>query len=101
MPILNEPKKRNTMIFLLFFIPGTPKDLITYIVGLTEVSIPMYVLLTIGARVPSILMSTLGGDAFSEGEILKAILIFSIAAAVSGVGYIVYLIIQKKQKNKK
>ena len=101
LPILNDSKKRNTMIFLLFFIPGTPKDLITYIVGLTEVSVPMYVLLTMGARVPSILMSTLGGDAFSDGEIIKAILIFSIAAAISGAGYIIYLIIQKKQKNKK
>ena len=101
LPILNNPKKRNAMIFLLFFIPGTPKDLITYIVGLTEVSVTMYVLLTTVARIPSILMSTLGGDAFSEGKILKAILIFAIAAAVSGIGYIVYLIIQKKQNKKK
>jgi len=101
LPILNKPKKRNATIFLLFLIPGTPKDLITYIVGLTEVSIPMYILLTTVARIPSILMSTLGGDAFGDGKILKAILIFAIAASVSGIGYIIYLIIQKNQKKKK
>lgn len=101
LPILNNPKKRNATIFLLFLIPGTPKDLITYIVGLTEVSIPMYILLTTVARIPSILMSTLGGDAFGDGKIMKAILIFVIAAAVSGAGYVIYLIIQKNQKHKK
>lgn len=95
LPILNDPKKRNATIFLLFLIPGTPKDLITYIVGLTEVSVPMYVMLTTVARIPSILMSTLGGDAFGEGKILKGILIFGIAAVVSGAGYLVYMLIQK------
>lgn len=98
LPILNDPKKRNFTIFILFLIPGTPKDLITYIVGLTEVSIPMYVLLTTAARIPSILMSTLGGNAFGEGKILKAILIYGIAAVVSGAGYVAYLLIQKRMK---
>jgi uncharacterized membrane protein YdjX (TVP38/TMEM64 family) len=96
LPILNDPKKRNAVIALLFFIPGTPKDLITYIVGLTEVSIPMYILLTTVARVPSIIMSTFGGDAFGDGNILKAIIIFGATALISGAGYLVYIVIQKK-----
>jgi len=100
LPILREPKKRNATIFLLFLIPGTPKDLITYIVGLTEVSIPMYIVLTTVARIPSIAMSTVGGNAFSEGKLMEAIIIFAIAAVVSGAGYLVYLIIQKKWKKK-
>ena len=100
LPILNNPKKRNAVIALLFFIPGTPKDLITYIVGLTEVSIPMYILLTTVARIPSIIMSTLGGDAFGEGQILKAIIIFAVTALISGAGYLVYIIIQKAMNKK-
>ncbi len=100
LPILNNPKKRNATIFLLFFIPGTPKDLITYIIGLTEVSIPMYILLTTVARIPSILMSTFGGDAFGEGNILKAIIIFAATAVVSGAGYLIYIIIQKNTSRK-
>ncbi len=100
LPILRDPKKRNATIFFLFLIPGTPKDLITYIIGLTEVSIPMYIILTTVARIPSILMSTLGGDAFSEGEILKAIIIFAVAAVVSGAGYLVYMAIQKANKKR-
>ena len=101
LPILNNPKKRNVTIFFLFLIPGTPKDLITYIVGLTEVSVPMYILLTTVARIPSILMSTLGGDAFGEGKIFKAIMIFAAAAIISGAGYVAYLIIQKGMNKKR
>ena len=101
LPILREPKKRNATIFLLFFIPGTPKDLITYVVGLTEVSIPAYIALTSVARIPSILMSTLGGDAFGEGKIIKGIVIFGVAAIISGLGYLVYLWIQKMHEKKK
>lgn len=101
LPILHDPGRRNFLIALLFFIPGTPKDLITYAVGLTEVSIPMYILLTTLARVPSILMSTLGGDAFGEGQIVKGIIIFGIAAVVSGTGYLVYLLIQRGMNRKR
>ncbi len=100
LPILNNPKKRNAMIFLLFFIPGTPKDLITYIIGLTEVSIPMYILLTTVARIPSILTSTFGGDAVGEGKIIKAVIIFVITAVISGIGYLIYRIIQKNTGHK-
>ncbi len=99
-PILNNPKKRNTMVFLLFFIPGTPKDLMTYIVGLTEMSIPMYIILTTIARIPSILMSTLGGDAVGEGKIIKAVVIFALTALISGAGYLIYTLMQKKMQKK-
>ncbi len=100
LPILHDPKKRNVTIFFLFLIPGTPKDLITYIIGLTEVSIPMYILLTTVARIPSILMSTFGGDAFGDGKILKAIIVFGATALISGVGYLAYLMIQKRMNRK-
>lgn len=101
LPILNNPQKRNTLIALLFFIPGTPKDLMTYVIGLTEVSIPMYLLLTTVARIPSILMSTVGGDAFGEGKLWKGVVIFGATALISGAGYLIYLLIQKKMNKKK
>ncbi len=100
LPILNAPKKRNIMTFLLFLIPGTPKDLFTYVVGMTGMSIPLYLLLTTAARFPSIIMSTLGGGALGDDKLLHAVVIFIIAAAVSGVGYLVYLGIQKRLKRK-
>lgn len=100
LPILNDPSKRNTITFLLFLIPGTPKDLFTYVVGLTDMSIPTYILLTLFARIPSIVMSTIGGDALGDDKFIRAAIIFIIAAAVSGAGYLVYLWIQGRNKKK-
>lgn len=100
LPILNDPKKRNAAVFLLFFIPGTPKDFVTYIVGLTEMSIPLYLILTTVGRIPSILMSTISGDAFGEGKLIKAIVVFSISAVISITGYFIYLVIQKRINKK-
>ena len=96
LPILNDPKKRNLVTCILFLIPGTPKDLLTYIVGLTEMSIPLYVLLTTIARFPSIIMSTMSGDAFGDGRLRTALIVFIVTAVISGLGYLLYLYLQKR-----
>lgn len=96
LPILNDRKKRNAFIFLLFAIPGTPKDFLTYIVGLTKVSIPMYILLTFFARIPSVITSTFAGSSIGDGKLIQAVIIFAATAVVSGIGYLVYHSIQKK-----
>lgn len=100
LPILNDRKKRNAFIFLLFAIPGTPKDFLTYIVGLTKVSIPTYVLLTFFARIPSVITSTFAGSSISDGKIIQAVIIFVATAVLSGIGYLIYLSIQKKNDKK-
>ncbi|MBQ9112352.1 MAG: TVP38/TMEM64 family protein [Clostridia bacterium] len=100
LPIINNPKKRNAMTFLLFLIPGTPKDLFTYVIGMTEMSIPLYIVLTSFARLPSVVISTIGGGALSDNRFMHAVIIFIVAAAVSAVGYLLYLWIQKRHKKK-
>ena len=100
LPILNDPKKRNAMTAILFLIPGTPKDLITYLIGLTKMSIPQYLALTLVCRFPSIIMSTLSGDALGDDRLVRALWFFVITGIVSAVGYLIYLAIQKRQKKK-
>lgn len=100
LPILNNPKKRNLLTFVLFVIPGTPKDLLTYAIGLTDMSIPLYIALTTAARFPSVILSTLSGNAVGTKDYTTAILFVAITAAVSGVGLIIYNRIQKKNTRK-
>lgn len=100
LPILNDRKKRNAFIFLLFAIPGTPKDFLTYIVGLTKISIPTYILLTFFARIPSVITSTFAGSSIGDGKLIQAVIIFAATAVISGVGYLIYLAIQKKNAKK-
>ena len=98
LPLLNDTKKRNAVTALLFLIPGTPKDLITYLVGLTKMIIPLYLAITLVCRIPSVLMSTLSGDALGDDRLIRALWFFLITGIVSAVGYFIYLIIQKRQK---
>ena len=103
---LHDPKKRNALTFTLFFIPGTPKDILTYAIGLTDMSIPLYLALTTFARLPSIIMSTVSGDWISgmvtgEGGFIKVIILNAASLLLCGIGYLIYMLISKKHAQKK
>ena len=95
---VKDKKKLNLVVALVFFIPGTPKDLITYAVALTGMKIPAYILITSVARLPSILISTLSGDALGESNLKNAIIFFIISAVTGIAGYLIYHFIIKKRK---
>ena len=96
--ILNNKKKRNALVFFVFLIPGTPKDLLTYVVGLTDMSIPMYLLLTGIARTPAIVISTVGGDSFGLEKYWQGLLFLIGLAILSGIGVLIYRKIHKKEE---
>ena len=98
LPIINDPKKRNLLTFILFVIPGTPKDLFTYAIGLTDMSIPLYIALTTAARFPSVILSTLSGDAVGTKDYTMAVVFVIVTAVVSGTGLLIYNAILKKRK---
>ena len=98
LPIINDPPKRNILTFILFVIPGTPKDLFTYAIGLTDMSVPLYIALTTAARFPSVILSTLSGGALGTKDYTMAINFVIVTAVVSGVGLLIYNGILKKRK---
>ena len=85
------------LIFILFFIPGTPKDLLTYVAGLTQIKLFPYILITSIAKIPSVITSTIGGDAFGEKKYLYAFIVFVLTGLISIVGLIIYNKITKKK----
>ena len=87
---LNNTKKLNFWVFLVFFIPGTPKDLLCYVVALTKIKLSSWVMITFTARVPSVITSTIGGDALGLQDYGLAIWIFAITLAISGLGLLAY-----------
>ena len=92
---LRYSKKRNIIIFMLFAIPGTPKDVLSYFVGLTDIKISFWIFVATVGRLPSILTSTIGGDLLGEQKYYFAILVFTLALFVSGIGLLVYKTICK------
>ncbi len=101
MKFLKNDRSLNNLVFLIFFIPGTPKDLLTYFVGLTRMKLHTFLAISLIARIPSILTSTLAGNAINNNDWKSAIIIFSITAAVSIIGIIIYNIISKKRDKKR
>ncbi len=96
---INTEKKRNGLIFLIFFIPGTPKDLITYFVGLTDISFATFILISLVARIPSVISSTFGGHLLGEGKLWGALLLYGVTGAVSLTGLLIYNKLIGKRKS--
>ena len=87
---INTEKKRNTLIFLLFFIPGTPKDLLSYFAALTDIKLGSFLFISLLARIPSVLSSTFGGHLLGEGKYWGAILLYGITGIISFIGLTTY-----------
>ncbi|MBR2489637.1 MAG: TVP38/TMEM64 family protein [Clostridia bacterium] len=95
---LQKSKKRDFVIFLLFFLPGTPKDLITYFAGLTDMKLSYMLWLSAVVRLPSVITSTLGGDALGTEKYIMAIIVFIITLIISFIGWLIFKFISSHRK---
>ncbi|MBO5386950.1 MAG: TVP38/TMEM64 family protein [Lachnospiraceae bacterium] len=93
-------KKREVLLIFLFVIPGTPKDLLCYFAGLTTINTRVWLIVCSLGRIPSIVTSTIGGDALQRSDYAWSIVAFVIALVISLAGIIVYRIIHKKHNDK-
>lgn len=86
-----QNKRRVTLfVVLAFLLPGTPKDILSYIAGLTPVKFSHWLLITSICRLPSVVTSTIGGNALGSGQLLTAAIVFAITLLISSCGYILY-----------
>lgn len=96
-----QNKQRLTLwVFFLFFLPGTPKDLLCYIVGLTNLPLRSWLLISAIAPFPSIITSTIGGDALGMGNYSFALLAFVITIIISSLGLLAYRVICRTRERK-
>ena len=97
---LKGKKNLELILFIIFFIPGTPKDILTYFAPLTRIKLSSFLLITTVARIPSIITSTIGGHSLSEQNYPFTIAVFVITGIISIVGLFAYKwYINKQQKN--
>lgn len=87
---LQDRRRLTFWVFLVFFLPGTPKDVLCYFVGLTDMRLRTWILVSAVARIPSIITSTVGGSALGMGEYAFAAIAFLAALAISGLGLLAY-----------
>ncbi len=94
---LHRSKKLNLLVFLIYLIPGTPKDLLTYFTSFTKINFWYFVGVSSIARLPSIVTSTIGGNALGIQNYTFAAIAFAIALIIAGIGILIYKKLQKDE----
>lgn len=94
---LKNPKKAKALAFILMTIPGTPKDMLSYVAGLTPLTLKEWLTIVVIARIPSLLTSTVSGGAAGEENYLLAGIMLAVTLIFSGVGVLYYRKICKEQ----
>lgn len=95
--LFQNPKKIEIIMFILFLIPGTPKDLLTYIGGILPIRPINFIIISTLARLPSIISSTLAGESLAVGDWKMGIILYGLVLAIV---IIIMLIISKFDKDK-
>lgn len=95
--LFKDPKKIETVMALLFLIPGTPKDLLVYVAGLLPIKTSRFLALSTLLRFPSIISSTIAGDKLLNGQWQISLLSYLITFIIT---VIVIFLVNKFDKNK-
>ncbi|MEE1077594.1 MAG: VTT domain-containing protein [Agathobacter sp.] len=94
--ILKTNQKKNALLFLFFLLPGTPKDLLSYAVGLTDIKISTWLLINLIGRFPAILLSAMSGSSLVE----KRYEYFAIFMGIILFFYLIGAFIYRRHNNK-
>ena len=95
--IFQNPKKIELILLILFFVPGTPKDLLVYVSGLLPIKTSRFIIISTFARFPSVISSTLAGASLAVGNWKMSVILYAVIFIIAT---IVILIINKFDKHK-
>lgn len=81
-----DPKKAEMLVWILFLIPGMPKDLLTYFAPLTPLKCRRFILISTIARCPGIFMTTFASSSLLSGNwwFAAGLYVLMFAAAIFG-----------------
>lgn len=97
MEFLKNPKKTKVIAFIIMMIPGTPKALISYFAGLTQLTMKQWLTIVAIARIPSLIGSTIPGGAMGSENYVLAGAIWGVSLIISALGVAYYRRICKEQ----
>ncbi|MGE5629970.1 MAG: TVP38/TMEM64 family protein [Caulobacteraceae bacterium] len=83
--LLNS-RKSEIFMFVLFLIPGTPKDVLTYIAGVLPVNPAVFFVTSTAARFPALLTSSFIGANIQRGNYTTAAVIAAAACILFAAG---------------
>lgn len=83
-----ESRKFETMLFIIFIVPGLPKDFMIYVAGLTTLKPIRFFTILVLSRLPSIIISASVGANIDAGNYILTIIISIIAVSGFLIGVI-------------
>lgn len=83
--ILNRPQN-NLILFILYLIPGIPKDTLGFVAGVTKITLLEFIVLSMVGRIPGIFLMNYIGSSISSHSYIKSFLILGIATVLFIIG---------------
>lgn len=84
--LINNPKSEAVM-FILFLIPGMPKDFLSYLAGITPVKPVVFLTVSSIARIPALVVSTYIGASLQQGNYTVVAAVSIIACILMAIGF--------------
>lgn len=95
--LLKNKSKIEYIMVLLFFLPGTPKDLLLYIGPLLPIEKKRFIIISTFVRFPSVITSTIAGSNIVEGNLWITIGVYVFTALM--IALVMLWQNRKKQKD--
>ncbi len=95
---LKESKRANTVALTAFILPGLPKDMMAYVLGVTEMRFWVFVLISTLGRLPGILMSVVCGAVFGKSDLRVSLIFGAVTVGVVALFFLIYFLVRRKKK---
>ena len=69
--------------FILFLLPGFPKDSLAYLLGMSHMPLPVFLFITAVGRIPGTLLLSFQGADIYQGNYLKFVILLGISALIA------------------
>lgn len=93
---LHDAKRFELLMFIVFLIPGTPKDVLTYVASLSSCPWWHIAAITTVGRIPSIITSTLAAGFASSGNWTAAIITLAVTLVLVALGSSAYALLRRR-----
>lgn len=70
-----HPGKFKKLVFIMYLIPGIPKDILGYICGVTDISLKDFIVISMLGRTPALFISCFFGDNISKDNLIMLVTI--------------------------
>lgn len=94
---LRDSARFELLMLVVFLIPGTPKDVLTYVAGLTDCRWWRIAAIATVGRVPSVVTSTLAAGFASQGDWVAAGVTLAVTVAFVGAGAAAYAAVRRRE----